>query len=307
MNYGVPSAALILAAIAVFRDAFHWRDDIKAIFLDAGVSPNLYDKHDEPHKSKARIARSLLDDLRASGERGNAIIVRVVEELCRLNKPHRDAPDKRAGYLAIEELKRQAVEANILVSPERAAAEARRAAGRRQAAAVEERRAKIGSLRHSFLELNKAQPRTDADRQRRGYDLERLLADLFRIHEIDYRPPYRTEREQIDGSFHFRGFTYLTEIKWRTVTPDVGDLLTFKGKVDSKIDSTRGVFISMAGFDPAVLSHVMDMARGSRNNIVLFDGRDVALLFEGGFGLIDALTAKVDAAEQEGRMWHPLH
>jgi hypothetical protein len=39
---------------------------------------------------------------------------------------------------------------------------------------------------------------------------------------------------------------------------------------------------------------------------VLFDGRDVALLFEGSVGLVDALTAKIDAAEQEGRMWHPL-
>lgn len=53
----------------------------------------------------------------------------------------------------------------------------------------------------------------------------------------------------------------------------------------------------MAGYDEQVLDHVIKTARGSRNNIVLFDGRDVALLFEGGIGLVDALTAKIDAAE----------
>jgi hypothetical protein len=62
----------------------------------------------------------------------------------------------------------------------------------------------------------------------------------------------------------------------------------------------------MVGYDEQVLDHVIRTARGSRNNIVLFDGRDVAMLFEGSVGLVDALTAKIDAAEQEGRMWRPL-
>ena len=40
--------------------------------------------------------------------------------------------------------------------------------------------------------------------------------------------------------------------------------------------------------------------------VILFSGCDAALLFEGSVGLEDALTAKIDAAEQEGRMWRPL-
>ena len=95
-------------------------------------------------------------------------------------------------------------------------------------------------------------------------------------------------------------------MKWREATPTSGDLLSFKVKVDGKIESTRGVFVSMAGYDDDVLEHVIKTARGSRNNVILFSGRDVSLLFEDGFGLEDALTAKIDAAEQEGRMWHPL-
>jgi hypothetical protein len=79
-----------------------------------------------------------------------------------------------------------------------------------------------------------------------------------------------------------------------------------RAKVDGKMDSTRGVFISMPGYDEEVLEHVVRAARGSRNNVILFNGQDMALLFEGAFGLEDSLRAKVDAAEQEGRMRRPL-
>jgi hypothetical protein len=121
---------------------------------------------------------------------------------CTGEKPHPDAPDQTAGKSALADLKREATAMQTLVDPEKAAADARR--------------------------------------QARGYKLERLLADLFRIHDLEYRPSYRADGEQIGGSFHFRGFTYLTEVKWRSKPPTAGDLLGFKSKVDGKIDSTRG-------------------------------------------------------------------
>jgi hypothetical protein len=294
------------AAVRVCRDALHWRDDLRAVFLTAGVPGSLYDKYDDPTNSKAKIARYVLSDLQGRGQSGFVIQRKVVEELCRMSKPHPDAPDQTAGKSALADLKREATAMQILVDPEKAAADARRATSQRKVFATEQRQAKIGELRTSFIELSRHAPATDSARQARGYKLERLLADLFRVHDLEYRPSYRADGEQIDGSFHYRGFTYLTEAKWRSTPPTAGDLLGFKAKVDGKIDSTRGVFVSMAGYDEQVLDHVIRTARGSRNNIVLFDGRDVALLFEGGVGLVDALTAKIDAAEQEGRMWRPL-
>lgn len=294
------------AAVKACRDALHWRDDLRAVFLTAGVPRSLYDKYDDPANSKAKIARYLLSDLQGRGQSGFVIQRKVVEELCRMSKPHPDAPDQVAGKSALAELKREATTTQILVDPERAAADARRATSQRKIAATEERRARIGELRTSFSELSRHTPTTGSARQARGYKLERLLADLFRLHDLEYRPSYKADGEQIDGSFHFRGFTYLTEAKWRALPPTAGDLLGFKAKVDGKIDSTRGVFVSMAGYDEPVLDHVIKTARGSRNNIILFNGRDVALLFDGSVGLIDALTAKIDAAEQEGQMWRPL-
>jgi Restriction endonuclease len=294
------------AAVSVCRDALHWRDDLKALLITAGVPPRMYDKYDDLGLSKARLARSVFNDLQSSGESGYAIQRKIVEELCRMSKPHRDAPDQEAGKQSLAELKREATAAQVLVSLDQAATDARRSASQRKQTAIELRRTKIGELRQTFLALNSLNPTTNAEKQGRGYKLERLLADLFRAHDMEYRPSYKIDGEQIDGSFHFRGFSYLTEAKWRSEQPTAGDLLSFKAKVDGKIDSTRGVFISMAGYDDGVLDHVMKTARGSRNNIILFDGRDISLLFEGSVGLHDALTAKIDAAEQEGRMWHRL-
>lgn len=296
------------AIIAVCRDAFHYRDDVRAVFILTGVPRALYEKHDDPTAySKAKIARAVLNELTDMGERGYAIQRKIVEELCRMTRPHPDAPDQKAGAAALNDLKREAQAALILIDPEQAAANARRAAHQRRAIAIQERQTRLGTLRDEFHALSVKSPRTNAERQERGYKLERLLADLFRLHDLEYRPSYRTEGEQIDGSFHFRGFTYLVEAKWRASRPTAGDLLEFKAKVDSKIDSTRGIYISMAGFEEGALDHAFHIARDTRNNVILVNGQDIALIFEGQFGLIDALITKIDAAEQEGKMWQPLY
>lgn len=292
----VPST-VIRAAIAVCRDALHWRDDLRGVMLAAGVSRALYDRYDQPERSKARIARAVLDELGDRGPAGYALQAKVVEELCRMDRPHRDAPDQTAGAQALRELKAEARKAAVLVDPDQAAVGARKAAEARRQVVLNERRETIGELRTQFLTLI---GQNGGSAQARGYELEKLLARLFRAYELEYRPSYRTEHEQIDGSFHFRGFTYLVEARWRSQAPDLGDLLDFKGKVDGKLDSTRGAFISMAGFDEAVLEHFVRNSRGSRNNIIMFTGRDITLLFDGGFSLQDALIKKIDAAEQEG-------
>lgn len=76
--------------------------------------------------------------------------------------------------------------------------------------------------------------------------------------------------------------------------------------MDSKLESTRGVFVSMAGFDVSAVDYFMGMARGARNNLLLIDGQDIALMAQGQLGLQDALDYKIQAASQEGRWWAPL-
>jgi hypothetical protein len=95
------------------------------------------------------------------------------------------------------------------------------------------------------------------------------------------------------------GFTCLVEARWRQDQPTIGDLADFKFKVDGKTDSTRGLFISIAGFDGEVLDHFAGNS-GTRRNVIYMTGHDLALIFGGHIGLVDALLMKINAAESRG-------
>lgn len=130
--------------------------------------------------------------------------------------------------------------------------------------------------------------------------------DLFAVFEIAYRTSYRVPHEQLDGAFECRSFTHLVEARWRAATPSLGDLALFKAKVDGKLESTSGLFVSMAGFDADIVDHFAGIARGSGNNLLLVDGQDLAVIVQVRVSLPDALDYKIQAASQEGRWWAPL-
>lgn len=170
---------------------------------------------------------------------------------------------------------------------------------------INARRARTSALEAIAVRLTALVASTDGPR-RRGYDLERLLADLFQAYELEYRPSYRNAHEQIDGAFDYKSFTYLVEARWRSSPPGAGDPADFKMKVDSKLEGTRRVFVSMADFDVDVVDYFMGAAPGGRNNLLLVDGQDVTLIVHGHFPLKDALDYKIQAASQENRWWAPL-
>ncbi|SES40004.1 hypothetical protein [Lentzea albida] len=294
------------AIVCVCRDALHWRGDLEALYLGCGVPASMYERYNHADFSKAKIARAVLNELHALGPTGAVIQRKIVDELCRMGRPHTDAPDQAKGRAALAALKEEATTQHILVDPEQAAAEQRRSRADQQQRAQQQRLERLSGLERKFFDLLRAQPRTQQDRQQRGYALETLLVDLFSLYDIEYRRPYRLQHEQIDGSFHFRGFTYLVEAKWEKHPPTFGDLAKFKFNVDGKLDSTRGLFVAMAGFDNNTLDHLANVARGSRNNLILVDAQDLITIFDGRMTLSDALIAKIDAAEQEGRCWLPL-
>lgn len=193
------------AVIQVCRNAVHWKSDMRSIFLDAGVPEAMYDRYDIEENPKARIARFVFSDLGELGARGITIERKIVEELCRWERPHREAPDQALGRAALDELKQVATANQILVDPEKAAAQLRRERTERERRHQDQRQQRLGAVRDHYYKLSRNRPRTRAELQQRGYGLEALLADLFETSDIQYRRPYRATHEQIDGSFRFRG------------------------------------------------------------------------------------------------------
>jgi hypothetical protein len=96
---------------------------------------------------------------------------------------------------------------------------------------------------------------TSTDRQRRGYELQILLADLLALYEV--RPTKSFTRndgaEQIDGAFDYRGWFYLVECRWRQAPADGRDLDGLLGQVNRSGRQTMGLFLSMEGWTQNVV------------------------------------------------------
>jgi hypothetical protein len=266
--------------------------------LSCGVPAELYERFAE--ESKYKIARHILSELDGLDDEGYHIQRRIVTELAKLRKvPDDNVPDREGALEALRWLKALALNHKMIALKTKVDQETRAEEARRRQAALVARANKMEQLRNTYAAIASS---TD-DPQSRGYSLEDLLSELFAVHEITYRPPYKTGTEQIDGSFSFKGFDYLVEARWRKGPPTEADLAALKTKVDKKITSTRGLFVSIPGFRQEV---VLEFTRGVTSNIVLMDGMDLLLILEGRVSLIDALDIKIQKAAQEGIIFFPL-
>ncbi|MET9262658.1 type I-E CRISPR-associated protein Cas6/Cse3/CasE [Amycolatopsis sp. NPDC004079] len=146
--------------------------------------------------------------------------------------------------------------------------------------------------------------REDIDPQQRGRVFEQVIHDMFAEAEMSPRTSFRPKGEEIDGSFLFRGRPVLFEAKWLSKSVAASSVYQFKGKLDGKLIGTIGIFISMSGYSPDVMS---SLASGKSLNVILLDGDDIKLLARSKAPSIEeALAYKIRAAAEEGIAFAPL-
>lgn len=277
------------AAVRVAGEALYWKSSLKRIFRTSGVSENAAIRYEA--LSKYAAMRAAWDDLDRVGTRGHLVQKNIIQALANIEKPDPKA-DQRAGNEALSELRRLVKKNSLLVDPLEAEAAARKKAMKDSLAAVSTRREGISRLNETFRGLQ-----SSTDRHARGYAFERLLSDLFRLHEYDFASSYRTEIDQVDGALTVDGFTYLLEARWRQVPAVDGDLADLANKVSRRLVSTRGLFISMAGFREEVVS-LYRLSHDSK--LILMDGEDLAVILDQRISLVDALKSKIQAASIDG-------
>ena len=237
------------ALVNVCGRSFHYKDAFRDFLLSCGVPAEMYDRYSD--ESKFKIARHILSDLDSMGDDGYLIQKRITTNLCKFRKlPDENVPDRTAGLDALHGLKRLALDQKLIVQKKEGAKGERIREARRKQAGFAARASKMQELRKHFLKLSIMTDRP----QSRGYGLEEILVELFAMSEITYRPPYKTQTEQIDGHFNFRAFDYLVEARWRRDPPAEADLAVLKSKADKKITSTRGLFVSIQGFRSEVVA-----------------------------------------------------
>lgn len=281
--------------VQCFGTAFHYRDTMESFLRSAGVDAEIANRHrDHP---KFVWARYLLRDLEQT-ENGYLLQRRILTDLCKLKGlPDKAAPNPDAGLDALRKLKSLAVEHDLVIEGEKRNAKGRRADAEQRAKIRHERAQKLTELRKEFYESMSSR-----NRQAAGYSLEDILAELFPLFDIEYRKSYKTNTEQIDGHFRFEGFDYIVEARWREGQPNEQEIGGFKQKVDTKLDATRGIFISINGFRPEVVARF----QGGRSSILFVDGEDLIHILEGRIHLHDALRWKIEKAAQEGVVFVPV-
>lgn len=278
------------AAVRVAGEALYWKDSLKRIMRNCGVSENGYARH--ATLSKYQIFRSVWGDLDNAGTPGRTVQHKLVVALANLDAPDVKVPDLAAGRQAIADLRRLANQEQLLVSPADLERERLKAKASKQASDFSAHQDRLDALQVEFLQLHQKQ-----DHQARGYSLERLLSELFRFNELEYSGSYRTETDQIDGAVSLDSFTYLIEAKWRKLPISDSDIGAFNNKVERRIDATRGLFVSMSGFRP----ETVDLYRRAKDNrLVFMDGADLSWILEGRVSFAEALRAKVRAASIYG-------
>ena len=131
--------------------------------------------------------------------------------------------------------------------------------------------------------------------QKRGYEFERFLRELFDAYGLSARASFRLVGEQIDGSFEVHNDTYLLEAKWQNSPTGVADLHTFEGKLREKASWSRGLFVSSSGFSSEGLQ-----AFGRCKRTICMDGFDISEMLRLRLSFIKILDLKVRRAAETG-------
>lgn len=281
-------------------NVFWKRSDVRALFQRCDVPPALINQQDWD-AYKYHIVSPVLDSLNTSPG-GLGPLRRILQEtLSYTDGDHLlwmsdGKKRKREAERSLEHLR-------LLVKDHDAAkqteAEERRARIRRRQEAQRGAafQSKLEEIKKRFLDFHQ-----DEDARRRGFGFEVILYDLFLLFEQNPRGSFRRVGEQIDGAFVHDGDHFLLEAKWVSQPVNLADLRDLDGAVNSSLDNTLGLFISLNGFSKQALT---GYSQGNRPCLICLDGGDLIAVLEAQIDLSDLLRRKRDLAVQKRRIFVP--
>ena len=107
---------------------------------------------------------------------------------------------------------------------------------------------------------------------------------------------YRTEYDQIDGSFVLDGYTVLIEAKYRTKQIPKDDLILFSKKLELKSHFANGLLISYSLIEEKTLDYFTD--RSSR--FIVLTVEEIYLMCQNKMSLQHLLQSKFRLLDERG-------
>ncbi|MGQ7392926.1 restriction endonuclease [Streptococcus suis] len=276
--------------IQCFGLCFHYKDTVVSFMQASGVPNNLILRW----KSEPKFvwAKKVINELNKT-ENGRLIIRQIATEFYEMKNIPDEVQDRHRGLDALRKLKRMLGNIQQNNTNETSNNSYHRSKQEMKIQLKQQRLQKIEELKKEYYSLFSSE-----NPQERGYRLEKIVANLFKINEIDYHDSYRnsSNTQQLDGYFRFEGFDYLVEMKWEKNPVNSPKIASLKQKVDTKLTSTRGLFLSINGFRDEV---IQDFA--NRDSKILFmDGQELSYILENRITLYEALKVKIVGASKTG-------
>ncbi len=292
------SAAAVLALKEALASIYWYKSDLRGFLQLCLSNPSLVSSFNW-NNYKWQVASDVVDQLVERPDKHLGDLTKLCYEVCRFSDfSHLQQADDAAKKIgrardAVQRLK-QLVEPHQEVKKEQDEIRLRQeqaAAKLRQNTAV---RRKLEEVRTRYTALV-----VSNDAHARGFELEKVMYDVFELFDLDPKASFRNLGEQIDGAFSLAGTEYLFEAKWHKELVNKADLAAFSEKVSTKLENTLGVFLSVNGFSAdGVAAH---QAGGA--SIILMDGGDLMAVFEERIDFVSLLLRKKRHASQTGSIY----
>ncbi len=143
---------------------------------------------------------------------------------------------------------------------------------------------------------------TLTNHQQRGFKLESFLNELFHFFDLSPKSPYKIKGEQIDGAFSLSGTDFIIEAKWQKEKINLSNLYLFNGKVESKLKTTLGLYISINGYSENINNDINIPTK----SLILMDGMDLINVLDGRITLNELISLKKRHASETGNIMHRI-
>lgn len=291
------SPTAIVALKEALCSVYWYKSDLRSFLSSCLGNPETLLKIDW-QAYKRQIASDLVDSLVFEQSKHIGDLTKICFELCRMNSfYHLEQLDD--GNTKVERAEAAIKQLKQLVEPHQDLEKERDHIAKRQELAAHKLhqsqavRQKLEEIKRKYLSLVGS-----ANSQTRGFELEKLMYDLFDLFDLDPKASFRNTGEQVDGAFNLAGTDYLFEAKWQREKVNKAELAAFSSKVESKLENTLGVFLSINGFSKdGVTAH---QAGGS--SIILADGVDLMAVLEERIDFVSLLLRKKRYASQTGNI-----
>lgn len=294
------------AAVPALKEAlcavYWYKADLRSFLQQCLANPNVLATLNW-ESYKRQVISDLVDYLVRDQDRHLGDLTRLCNAVCEIST-FKHLEQLEGGAQKAQRARAAVAQLKTLVAPHQESQREQDDIAERQRRAAEKLRAnaavrrKLEEIKACYMSLV-----VSTNVQGRGFELERVMYDLFELFDLDPKASFRNTGEQIDGAFSLDGTDYLFEAKWQQELVGAGPLDVFAGKVRRKLENTLGIFLSINGYSQdGVAAH---SAGGAV--VILMDGADLMAVFEERIDFVSLMLRKKRHAAQTGSIYLPFH